>query len=214
MTPSPTEQLIVELARDAQPVDRLPSVAVRWTVWLACAAAATAIGVWVIGIRGDVASAAQLSAAASLAGGLIAALCAAAAALHMSVPGSSAGRWLKWVPLIVIGAAATTLAVFAERSGASLLAEPVHAACGLRILLLSALPSWLLFRELRRGLTLSPLWAASLASLGGTTLAAATVQLACPIDRPAHLLVAHLLSAVALAAMISLVGVRFVRAPR
>jgi len=211
-----TEQLIVELARDAAPVTRLPPMVVRLARWIAMALAAAAAGVWLIGAREDLWPALTTpSVFASVALTLVAAATAGAAALRLSVPGADQARYSRWVPIAATASWVAVLWTLSREAGVSteaLLREPFHLACGARVVALSLLPSLALVSGVRRGFALDRVWAAVLAVLAGSALAAGSVQLVCPIDRPAHLLVAHALPMLLLAALGGLAASRWIAA--
>lgn len=203
MTTDRTEQLIVELASSARPVTRLPPLPVRLVGWAVVAMLAAAAGVWLIGPRHNLPAALGTPAfLMTLAIALLTAGLSAAAALRLSVPGADASRLARRLSVAALVAWIALLWQLSRSAGVStsaLLAEPWHAACGARVALLSLIPSLALLRSVRMGFALDRVWAASLAVLAGAAVAAAAVQAVCPIDRPAHLLVAHALPAVALA---------------
>lgn len=205
MTPDRTEQLIVDLAANMAPVPRLASLPVRLTQWLATAWAVTAVAMWLIGMRADLSRAITTpDVLVSLGLACLASVAAAGLALRLSVPGADQSAWVRWTPFTL---AAIWLAVLVQATAqpvSSLAAEPFHAACVIRIVALSFIPSLVLLRGVRQGFALDHGWAASLAILGGATLAAVAVQLLCPIDRPAHLLVSHALPALTLLAAVPL----------
>ena len=62
------------------------------------------------------------------------------------------------------------------------------------------LAGWPFFGMLRRAAPLRKNWSAALATLDAAALGAAATQFVCPIDDPAHQLVAHLLPVVLLSA--------------
>lgn len=197
-----TEQLIVDLAGDLRPARRLASMSVRMMRWLATAALVAAVAVAVIGLRADVRRAlAESGVLLSLGLALMASTSAAAVAVRLSVPGADASRWLRWLPLLVMAAWVALLVGMSRSTGvlpAALLHEPFHAPCVVRVAAIAILPALLLMREVRRGFALDAVPAAALTALGGSALAALAVQLVCPVNRPEHVLVSHVLPALGL----------------
>lgn len=197
-----TEQLIVDLVAGMAPVHRLPGLGARMTRWLLLAMAVAAAGVWAIGLRPDLSHAVTASGALwSLGFAGLASASAALLALRLSVPGVDQTPWVRWMPMAIAGLWVATLIEMARDAGTApvaLLHEPFHGACVVRVAAISILPTLFLIRDIRRGLALDAASTAALAMLGGGALAAVAVQLVCPIDRPAHLLVSHLVPVLAL----------------
>lgn len=197
-----TEKLIVDLVADLAPVQRLPGVSVRMIRWLVAAVGLAAIAIWLFGLRSNLSAAlATPDVLWSLGLAALASISAAVVSLRLSIPGAEPHQWLRWLPLVIVAAWAAILAAAAGVSGvpvSALIREPFHAACVVRVVGISLLPTLLLWRELRRGFALDAASAAALAALGGSALAALAVQLVCPIDREAHVLVSHVLPVVGL----------------
>lgn len=192
-----TETLIVDLVADLAPVQRLAPIWIRMLRWLAAALVTVGAAVWLIGLRADV-SRAMATPAVWLSAGLAVATfgSAAAFALRLSVPGAGQPAWLRWLPIGIVAVWAAALVLLARGTGISwpaLMHEPFHAACIFRVVAIAVLPTVFLAREVRRGFALRPVSATALAALGGSALAAMAVQLVCPIDRSAHLLVSHVM---------------------
>jgi hypothetical protein len=202
MTSNKTEGLIVDLAAELVPVNVLPSVSVRFSRWLIGAAVTAGLWIAVFGLRPDASRALGAPPVlAPLVLALIASLGAGVAAIRLSVPGVNASWWGRWAPVAVLAALAGLLAAIvrpAGEAGSALLREPFHTACILRVIAMSAIPAVMLAREIWRGFPLHRMAGATLAVLGGGGLATAAVQLVCPIDRPAHLLVSHALPVISL----------------
>lgn len=208
------EQLITDLAADVAPVVPLPPVSSRMARWLTVGIVASAAGVLVLGPRDDLWR--SVSAPGVLRSvGLLACTSVGAAivALRLSVPGVERSSWARALPLVMSALWAVLLWQSTRVTGVSthdLLREPLHPACAALITTLALVPTWALARHVRSGFTLDAAWTAMLVALGGAALAAAATQFVCPIDRPAHLLVAHATPAAALAAAGSLVVGRLV----
>ncbi len=209
-----TEKLIVDLVADLAPVQRLPPVSNRLIRWAAAALVIAAAAVWLIGLRADVAHALTTRAVLlSLGLALAASGSAALFALRLSVPGADRSALLRWLPGTIVVLWVATLVLFARSAGASwpaLLHEPFHLACISRVVAIAVLPTILLVREVRRGFALDAMSTTALAALGGSTVAAMAVQLVCPIDRPAHVLVSHVLPILGLV-LAAVVGSRALR---
>lgn len=197
MTIDQTERLIVDLAAGLVPVRKLAPVSVRFTRWLAMSLVTAAAAAWLIGLRADVWHAVAAPTVLLSLGLAVAAFGSAAAlALRLSIPGSNRSIGARALPGAIVAVWVGALALLARRAGLSwpgLMHEPFHTACVVRVVAIAVVPTILLARELRRGFALDAVSAAAFAALAGGALAAMTVQLICPIDRPAHLLVSHLL---------------------
>jgi hypothetical protein len=207
-----TDELIVRLAASAHPVRVLPSPARRLGRWLAAALAVTILGVAIIGTRpdiGDAAGRAPFLAVAALT--MATALAAAAAAFVLSVPGLERSAMQRWAA-VGAGAAWAGLLTAGLTSGESpiqrLAAFPIHAACVAQIVLIAAIPAWLLLAMLRQAASLRHGWSAGLATLAAVALAAAGTQFICPVDDPAHHLIGHVGPVAALAALGTFLGAR------
>jgi hypothetical protein len=210
MKPGATEELIVALAADAQPVRLLPPPEVRFARWVAASAAMIVAGVLTIGLRpnaaalvfdtGFVAQALLLAAVA---------LVAAAGAFVLSVPGRERTAAQRWAPLAVGTAWAVLLVTGFVRTGGSLVdlrREPLHAFCAAVIMGFAVAPGFLLFAMVQRAAPLRRSWSAGLVALGGAACGLSVIQWVCPIGRVEHLLVAHALPAVVLAMAAAVAG--------
>jgi Negative regulator of sigma F len=165
-------------------------------------------GVLMFGVRPDAADAVRAMAWVAGAGlALVTAGVAGWLALAASQPGRLPGRA---VAAIGGGVAALWVAFELGRLAAggapleALRAEGVDVVCGVRVAAMAALPAALLIRLVERGAPLrrAPAW--GLAALAALAAGAAGVQLVCPIDRPAHLLLWHLTPAFAASALTGL----------
>ena len=201
MTTNRTEQLIVDLAAGLAPVRRVPPVSLRLMRWAVAGVLITAVAVWAMGVRADISAALSVpDVLTTFCLTLLGSVSAAMVALRLSVPGVES-RWTRWAPLGLMTLLVAVLVHLAREAGVSPLAiahEPFHTACVARVAALALVPTWLLVHEIRRGFALDPASTTALAALGGSALAAVAVQLLCPIDRPAHLLVSHVLPALVL----------------
>ena len=208
-----TDELIVQLARAAGPVRPLPGPSVRLAGWTAAAVPVTALGVIVIGPRGDVWTAIAQPTFVALAVATIGtALLSAAGAFVLSVPGAERSPLQRVVPLVAGGVWALVLVALLTNGGdpvQRVLALPFHWACLIEIAGLSVVPGWVLFAMLRRAAPLQRVWTATLAMLAAGALAAAATQLICPVDDPAHLLVGHVLPVALLSVWGAIAGRRW-----
>ena len=207
-----TDDLIVELARAAGPIRRLPQPSVRLARWTAAVVPLTAACVMAIGPRKDALLAIYQSTFVGIAAAtLLTAVLAAAAAFVLSVPGAERTPVSRVMPLAAGGVWVLMLAVSLTRGGdpvRRLLALPFHWLCLIEIAGLGAVPGWALFAMLRRAAPLRRAWSAAFATLAAVALGAAATQFLCPIDDPAHQLVGHLLPVALLAAWGAMAGRR------
>ncbi len=157
-----TDELIVQLARAAGPVRPLPGPSVRLAGWTAAAVPVTALGVIVIGPRGDVWTAIYQPTFVALAVATLGtALLSAAGAFVLSVPGVERSPLQRAVPLVAGGVWALVLVVLLTTGGdpvQRVLALPFHWACLIEIAGLSVVPGWVLFAMLRRAAPLQRVW--------------------------------------------------------
>jgi hypothetical protein len=207
-----TDELIVQLARQATPVTPLASPAVRFGRWAAAMIVLAGAGVSALGPRQDLFDALRQPVyAARLVTTLVTAVLAAAAAFVLSVPGAERSRVQRVLPWVTLGGWAALLAALLLGGGdpvARVLAFPVNWPCSYKILGFSLISGTALFVALRRGASVEPLWTASLAGLAATAFGAVATQFVCPVDDPAHQLVGHVLPVIVLAAIGTAVGVR------
>ena len=208
-----TDELIVELARSAGPVRRLPSPSIRLARWTAATVPLMVLAVLVIGPRKDVMAA--ISAPAFLAMAMVTlstALLSAASAFVLAIPGAERSWWQRALPLLAGGVWTLALWYLLTIEGAAvvrLLAWPVHVTCLIEIAGLSLVPGWALFAMLRRAAPLQRAWSGALAALAAAAIAAAATQFICPVDDPAHQLVGHLLPVMVLSLLGAIGGQRY-----
>lgn len=197
MTPErpPLPLVIAELARDVPPVTPLPSLWTRYMMWTAKAVVAGAIVTLLCGLRPDLGTRLQETAfLVPVLTTLGLALCAAAGAFVLSVPGVErwhAARWPALAAAIGWGAWLWTRLLAAGDPVDQLTATPPHPACVLLILGVSALPGLSLFTMLRHAAPLQTRWTGVLAALASLALGAVGTQCICPIDAPAHHVLWH-----------------------
>ena len=173
----------------------------------------TALGVIVIGPRGDVWTAIYQPTFVALAVATLGtALLSAAGAFVLSVPGVERSPLQRAVPLVAGAVWALVLVVLLTTGGnpvQRVLALPFHWACLIEIAGLSIVPGWTLFAMLRRAAPLRRAWSAALATLAAVALAAVATQIICPVDDPAHQLVGHVLPVALLSVWGAIVGRRW-----
>lgn len=188
----------------------------RWWSWVGVAAVSVSVVSWSLGVRGlrtavlDPAFIAQILVMTGLAA------TAAMAALDLAVPGGDrpTGRL---VAASLMGAwpgvlFATTL--LAGASMAQVLAEPWHPTCLRTIALMAVSPAIALALLVRRGAPLRPGWAATMTGVAAAAVGAVGVAVICPISRWPHVLVAHAVPTLAVAALLAAVLSRLVRRRR
>jgi hypothetical protein len=205
-----TDELIVELARSAGPVRRLPSPSIRLMQWTAASAPLMILAVFLIGPRRDVAIVMSQPAFLGMAVVTIAtALLSAASAFVLAIPGAERSPWQRALPLLAGAVWTLALVYLLIRGGAGLGPSPIHVACLIEIAGLSVVPGWALFAMLRRSAPLQRAWSGALAALAAATIAAAATQFICSVDDPAHQLVGHVLPVAVLAMLGAIAGQRY-----
>ncbi len=208
-----TDELIVELARAAGPVRPLPAPSWRLARWTAATVPLMILGVFLIGPRPDVLTvmpqpAFLAIAFATFSTGLLAAACA----LVLSVPGAERSVVQRILPL-AFGGIWLILLVVLLTTGAEpirrLLEWPLHWACVLQIVGLSAVPGWALFTMVGSAAPLRRAWSGALAALGAVAIGAAATQFICPLDDPAHQLAGHALPVAIVSVLGAFAGHRY-----
>jgi hypothetical protein len=204
-----TEDLIVGLARDASPVQRLRHPWLRATVWVA------ATTVYLAGVVLFMAPAGRLGAAFAdprfsfeqFAAGLVG-LTAGAAALASVVPGS--GRRILIAPIAagVLWMAIVAIGVVQDLLRYGTTGIPLHTdwPCVVAIVMIGALPAIALVGMLRRGAPLAPRMTLFLATLSAAALANVSACLMVPHDTSITVLLWHGTTALALACGAGVVG--------
>lgn len=199
-----TEALIRELVEHVQPVRPVARPLVRFAAWAAVAAAWMAAAVAVLGVRGDLATAARAPAfVAQLIVPWAVGLFATAAAFGASVPGRGS-RW--WTVMLL----AAVMALVVLAIGGPLAAGPGHVGVGGRcirnLILLGVPPGVLLCLSLRKAAPLDRGTVGVLAVLGAAALAQAGTRFLCHQDGALHILVWHYAFVFALGAAGLVVG--------
>jgi hypothetical protein len=207
-----TDELIVQLAREAGPVQPLAPPSVRLARWTAAAVPMSALGVIAFGPRGDVLTAIHQPVFVGLAvASLVTALLSAAGAFVLSVPGAERSPLQRVMPLVAGSLWALVLVVLLITGGdpvRRVLDFPLHPACVIEIAAVGVVPGWALFAMLRRAAPLRRAWSAGLATLAAVALGAVATQFICPLDDPAHQLVGHVLPVAFLAVFGAIAGRR------
>lgn len=213
-----TEELIVTLARSAEPVTPLRPPLVRLATWMSLAFALSLAVVLLIGPRPDLAAALTRPAFdLSLLALVGAAGLGAASALILSVPGAERSLVQRIVPIVAVAAwpiVWQALAVAPAAPAARATGKVIHWACVAEIGALSGVAGAVLLAMIRRAAPLRPAWTASLVMLSAVSLAAASTQIICPIDAPGHQLAGHVVPAIVFGSAGALLGRALLRRVR
>jgi hypothetical protein len=211
-----TRDVINELVKDLQAVQPVRPFGQRLSVWFAVAAAGVAAIFLPINARRDfalVADSSRLSIDVALV--VLIALTAASGALRLSVPGEGRSWVNKYLPMALLVFwfffSIVQLAADVVRSGVESLIPDPHVACALLVTgagLLFMLPMTLLIRS---AAPLDPRWCGALAALASGGAAMIGIELICVYERPAHMMVYHVLPVIAFTALGAWLGPRFVR---
>ncbi len=200
-----TEELIRSLAEDATPVRRLPPWLTRTVAWLAFAVACgVAVVVW-MGARRDLVDV-LLTPAFALETLLLAltTFTAAAGALILAVPGEERSAVVRWLPVTAAVAALLwvvgELVTVAAAGGAVGRFGPAW-ACVLKTVWVGLVPGIVLFAMVGRAAPLRAAWVGMLALLATSAVGVLGTNVICPVDRPLHVLLWHVLPMAVLAAI-------------
>lgn len=200
-----SDNLIRELARDLRPVERLASPARRSACFAFYAVAIVLVGARLAGIRADLYLKLRDPGYLTETVVLLALFGAATfASFCAGIPGARLRRTTTvvalaagaWLALGIVGYLATP-ATLSLQSGL---------ACVRRTLLLSVVPTSILFAMLRRSAPLEAGISGSLAMTATGTLAVLATRVACGRDDGMHVLLWHALPLAALAVLGSLIG--------
>lgn len=180
-----TDTVIERLARNAHPVQRLPSPGRRVVRWLAIGLPVIAVFAAVMGARPDLDT--QLSETAfvvPLLAAFATAVCAAHAAFASAVPG--APRWCLWLPLPPFAVWIGSLGRQCWQDWLSLgrdgIVFTVDLACLPIIAAVGAAPAIAMVMMARRGASFTPRLTAFLGALAAATLAYVGLRLVHPQD--------------------------------
>ncbi|MGE3274048.1 MAG: NrsF family protein [Vicinamibacterales bacterium] len=190
-----TEDLIRELAAEAEPVARLRPLGIRVLGWIGLALVCALVVVEMVGARADLADVAWTGHFATetllLA---ITALSAAAGALVLSIPGAERSALVRWLP--VVTGAGLVAWIAGELGMAAASGHPTGFfgpawACVLKTASIGIVPGIVLFGMVGRAAPLRAAWAGLLAILATSAVGVMGTNILCPNDRPLHLLLWH-----------------------
>ena len=212
MTDARIATVIRRITDGLTPVAPLRPVRVRASTWAALSAVSLAVIAWKVGFRRDLAAAAPALVLQVVAMGVLAGI-GAAAALRLAVPGADrrSGRILAACVLGLWPCGLLAWALIDGARTASVVAAPLHLTCMRTIGIIALVPAVVLAVMIRRGAPLRPHWAAAMAGTAAAAVGAIGVALTCPISRASHLLIAHALPTVMIAAVISAAASSVVR---
>lgn len=210
-----TEDLIEQLAREVQPVQRLRPVAVRTVGWAVLAALSLGVVLFLMGVRrdlGEVYDDPGFALEAALL--IVTALSAAVGALIVSIPGAERSAGVRWIP--VTAAAASVLWVAGDMALAAASGAPTGRLtfawhCVYKTASVAAVPGIALFMMVRRAAPLQAGWAGMLAILATAAVGVLGANVICPTDRPLHMLVWHVAPLMVLAALGAALGTWLLR---
>jgi hypothetical protein len=188
-----TEDLVVQLAREAAPVMPLRPPAVRLLTWLTLTIGCAVLGLAVYGLRADSATmTAQPGFVRDVLLGVTVLILGGAAALVLAVPGAERRGLARWAAMAGLATwlLLVWMAVLTQGQGFTDMRHwPV---CAARILSVALVPAIALLAMVRRAAPLRPAWAAGLVVAAATAGGAVTILLTCPIVDPGHVLLGHL----------------------
>jgi hypothetical protein len=190
-----TDDLIRQLASEANPVRPLRPLPLRLLGWVVVAAVSLGVVSMVMGVRrefGDAVDQADFAVETALL--IITALSAAVGALIISVPGGERSSLLRWTP--VIAGIASVLWAAGELGLASATGEPTGRLtfgwhCLYKTAAVAAVPAVALFALVRQAAPTRAAWTGLLAILATAAVGVLGSNIICPYDRPLHMLVWH-----------------------
>jgi hypothetical protein len=191
----------------------LPPLRIRATTWTAAAALNLGLGVMLFGPRRDLATAAfsplLLMQVLLL---LAAAVLSAIAALRLAVPGPDQPHARIISPAFAGWAGVIVGWHFASGGTLSALeVEPLHLSCATTLVSVALAPAAILTWMLQRSMVLSPTRTAVAAGSAFSSIGALAVTVVCPINRPPHLIVAHVLPAIVVSIVLAVLAASFIR---
>ena len=205
-----TEDLIQELARDAQPVTPVPPIARRLLGWVVLAAVSFGVVLFLMGVRRDLGdSSDRIDFAFEAALLIITALSAAVGALTVSVPGAERSPLVRWAPVIAAAASIVWAAgelVYAAATGAPTGRLTFAWHCVYKTSAVGAVPGVALFLMVRRAAPMHAAWAGLLAVLATAAVGVLGANTICPNDRPLHMLLWHVTPLMLFAALGAALG--------
>ena len=189
-----TDDLIASLGDEATPVKPLPSPRTRYLRWLGAALLCLGAGMAVLGLRPDLAErltswAFVLQAVLTFGLGLL----SAAAAFVLSVPSTRDSRWLRRLPLAVLGLWLILLVTLAIRFPAEAGIAGWGFPCVRDIVILGLLPGAFLFFMIARAAPLMVRWTGMLVAMSAAGLGAFASHMLCANDAFLHVIAWHLL---------------------
>jgi hypothetical protein len=208
-----TDDLIRRLADEATPVRRLPSWLTRTAVWLGLALASGVVVVLWMGARRDLLDVlfTPVFALETLLL-VLTTVTAAAGALIIAVPGEERSALVRWLPVTAALAAlfwvASELAVVAAAGGPVGRFVPAW-GCVAKTIRVGLVPGVVLFAMVGRAAPLRAAWAGLLALLATSAAGALGTNIICPVDRPLHVLMWHVVPMSVLAGCGAALGVVF-----
>lgn len=209
-----TERLIEELAESAQPVRRLAPPERRLAQWLTLALPPVLLIAWAVGFRPDLAlKAADPLFVVQVLAALSTAVAAGWAALSAVVPGES--RWKLVVPVapFTVWLSAIGQQCWSEwlLFGDIAMRLPAEDVCAPFVVMVGAVPAIAMVALIRRGAALQPRLTVFLGALAAGALGDFGLRLFHHTDAGLVVLVWHLGTVAALAALAGLYGRRIVR---
>lgn len=203
-----TEDVIRSLITDAAPVRRLPAAGGRGARWAAAASALVVAGALALGPRPDLASKAGdahfLTEAAAL---LLLFAAAARGAFQLSVPGEERSPATIALPAAALALWLAAILSHAWSAGPAAAFDPSPGyRCVWRVLLLGASPAVIGVILVRRAAPLKRGWTGTLLGLAAFSAAALGTRALCPIDRPEHVLLWHVVPVALLASLGAALG--------
>jgi hypothetical protein len=210
-----TEQLIVDLARDARPVRPLRRPWRRTAAWAAAGIAYLAVLIALMPVRGDLALRMQdprfiVEQVAALLTGVT----AAAAAFATSVPGHR--RAILWAPFVALAVWLGAVVIGVAQDAARAPGEVVFQAdwgCVATILIGAAVPAAVMASMIRRGAPVSPRLTAALAALAAAGLGNVGICIFHPHSSNLVILLWHCGTVLLIAAMAGALGASLLRWP-
>jgi hypothetical protein len=204
--------LVRRLAAEVKPTRRLWTVAVRLGLWMALEVGVLA---WVATHTSNdfVQKLKQPVYAIEVLFFVTAAVISAALALRSAIPGRAPRASEAAVAAVLVIAGTLLVAAVEPMDATTPLGGFVRVGlpCAYGIGTFTALPFLLLWWMVRRGASMSGGLSGLLAGAGASFYAFAMLRLKCPIDEPLHILTWHLLPALALIALSTLAGARWLR---
>ncbi len=187
-----TDDLILELARDAAPVRPLRPPLARLAAWLVVAGVSVAAGVLVYGLRTDSATMASVPGFGRdvvFAG--VVALLGAGTALVLAVPGAERHPIVRALAVASVAAWIALAATAVIDRGTGFAGAADWPICAIRVVSVALVPAGYLLMLVRRAAPFRPAWMAGLGGAAALAAGSLAVQLVCPITAPAHVLLGH-----------------------